>query len=392
MDPPPRPGRPALAHLLVFYGFLALFAGTADPGRPGRRRRAAGRALLAGRLLPGLLADAGPGRPGTASRAGRVRASGAAWCARPGSTTAAGGSRAPSRRSRGGTWSGTGCSSRLLGFLVVTGFALEALRIADTDPVVRALVAGRLDARARPVRGRHVSGDGRLRSPRRCGGSTASSRSASWPRSRSPRRCTCSPRRSGVTVREPRRGTTRWSDPGRRRARAWSATAAIADLSWRHLADLDACTKCGRCHAACPATACGYPLSPRDLVLDLRELAEGSLGIRAQLGLEPLHDPADAIVGTAVAPETVWSCMSCMACVEICPVGIEHVPIINQLRRRLVDQGELEPLLQTDARVRPRTGQLARRAAPQARALDAGSRLRGQGHPPAAGRVAVVRR
>ena len=62
----------------------------------------------------------------------------------------------------------------------------------------------------------------------------------------------------------------------------------IADLSWRHLADLDACTKCGRCHAACPATACGYPLSPRDLVLDLRELAEGSLGIRARVGVQPL--------------------------------------------------------------------------------------------------------
>ncbi len=47
----------------------------------------------------------------------------------------------------------------------------------------------------------------------------------------------------------------------------------IADLSWQHLLSLDACTKCGKCHAACPATAAGYPLSPRDLVLDLRVVA-----------------------------------------------------------------------------------------------------------------------
>ena len=52
--------------------------------------------------------------------------------------------------------------------------------------------------------------------------------------------------------------------------------------------DLDACTKCGKCHAACPATATGYPLSPRDLVLDLREVAEGAIGIRAALGVAPL--------------------------------------------------------------------------------------------------------
>ena len=47
----------------------------------------------------------------------------------------------------------------------------------------------------------------------------------------------------------------------------------ITDLSRRHLLSLDACTKCGKCHVACPATASGYPLSPRDLVLDLREAA-----------------------------------------------------------------------------------------------------------------------
>jgi Fe-S oxidoreductase/nitrate reductase gamma subunit len=121
----------------------------------------------------------------------------------------------------------------------------------------------------------------------------------------------------------------------------------ITDLLPRHLLDLDACTKCGKCHAACPATASGYPLSPRDLVLDLREFAEGSMGTRAELGIEPLYDVGQSILGDPIKPETLWSCMQCMACVEICPVGIEHVPIINQMRRGLVEQGEMDGQLQS---------------------------------------------
>ncbi len=107
----------------------------------------------------------------------------------------------------------------------------------------------------------------------------------------------------------------------------------IADLTWQHLVSLDACTKCGKCHVACPANAAGYPLSPRDLILDLRELAA--------------HSGPAAQIGERIRPETIWSCTQCMACVEICPVGIEHVPIINQLRRRLVDVGELDSMLQS---------------------------------------------
>jgi Fe-S oxidoreductase len=120
----------------------------------------------------------------------------------------------------------------------------------------------------------------------------------------------------------------------------------VADLSPTYLLQLDACTKCGKCHAACPAAATGYPLSPRDLVLDLREQAEGTYGARSALGVAPLYGPEAGIVGATIRPETIWSCMQCMACVEICPVGIEHVPIINHLRRRLVDLGEMDPLLQ----------------------------------------------
>jgi Fe-S oxidoreductase len=121
--------------------------------------------------------------------------------------------------------------------------------------------------------------------------------------------------------------------------------ATIDALDPKHLVDLDACTKCGKCHAACPATATGYPLSPRDLVLDLREVAEGAMGNRAALGIAPRFPEHAQILGT-IKPETLWSCMQCMACVEICPVGIEHVPIINHMRRALVERGEMDGQLQ----------------------------------------------
>jgi Fe-S oxidoreductase/nitrate reductase gamma subunit len=120
----------------------------------------------------------------------------------------------------------------------------------------------------------------------------------------------------------------------------------ILDFPERYLLQLDACTKCGKCHAACPATNSGYPLSPRDVILDLREVAEGALGLRRELGIAPLYEAGASVLGDPIRPETLWSCMQCMACVEICPVGIEHVPIINGMRRQLVEQGEMDSTLQ----------------------------------------------
>jgi Fe-S oxidoreductase len=109
--------------------------------------------------------------------------------------------------------------------------------------------------------------------------------------------------------------------------------ATLADFAPKHLLDLDACTKCGKCHDVCPARASGMPLSPRDLVLDLREASAAGFAGRLQ--------------GAGVAEEALWSCMSCNACVEICPVGIEHVPVINLLRRGLVEAGAMPTQLQT---------------------------------------------
>lgn len=129
----------------------------------------------------------------------------------------------------------------------------------------------------------------------------------------------------------------------------------LGDFSIVHLQQLDACTKCGKCHEACPATATGRPLSPRDVILELREEsnAAAQAGIGGVLG-GLLHPPTNggyadhSVIGhDQVRPETAWACMQCNACVEICPVGIEQAPIINQLRRRLVEDGDLDANLQS---------------------------------------------
>jgi Fe-S oxidoreductase len=128
----------------------------------------------------------------------------------------------------------------------------------------------------------------------------------------------------------------------------------IGDFTWKELVDLDACTKCGRCHVACPAQVAGGPLSPRDLVLDLRQWVDGQSGLHTLLDWEdrpgatgPLSGNGDTkLAGDVIKEKTLWACTTCMACVEACPVGIEHVSTIVQMRRALVDEGRMEPGLQ----------------------------------------------
>ena len=128
----------------------------------------------------------------------------------------------------------------------------------------------------------------------------------------------------------------------------------ITDFTWKQLLNLDACTKCGRCHEACPARAVGAPLSPRDVILSLREFANATL----ESGKLPAAAELD-VHGKApgqVAMETLWSCRTCMACVEICPVAVEHIPIIVQMRRKLVEDGAMDPLLTKTLQTIHKTG------------------------------------
>ncbi|MBO0861409.1 MAG: 4Fe-4S dicluster domain-containing protein [Chloracidobacterium sp.] len=105
----------------------------------------------------------------------------------------------------------------------------------------------------------------------------------------------------------------------------------LAGFTWKDLLDLDACTECGRCVTVCPANAAGKSLSPRDLILDLRNFARG-------LGKGGDSTFAAPIVKTvsAASPERLWQCTTCGACMEACPVFIEQATKIVDLRRYLV--------------------------------------------------------
>jgi Fe-S oxidoreductase len=149
------------------------------------------------------------------------------------------------------------------------------------------------------------------------------------------------------------------------RANLPAGYGTLADFSPLHLLQLDACTKCGKCHEACPANATGRPLSPRDVILELREQDNrafagsgigGVLGGLLDDGAEGDGSATSVFGDDGVRVETVWSCMQCNACVEICPVGIEQAPIINQLRRRLVEEGELDSNLQSVLQVIHKSG------------------------------------
>lgn len=119
--------------------------------------------------------------------------------------------------------------------------------------------------------------------------------------------------------------------------RETTGVSRIGQFSWKSMLDLYSCTECGRCQAVCPAHASGLPLSPKLLVMDLRDhLREGSRG----------KDGDHALLGSVISEETLWACTTCRACMEACPIHIEHVPKIVDMRRQLVDEARLEPLLQ----------------------------------------------
>jgi Fe-S oxidoreductase len=114
---------------------------------------------------------------------------------------------------------------------------------------------------------------------------------------------------------------------------------SLAAMTWKDLLELDACTECGRCTAACPAARAGKPLSPRDVILDLRRLSHE----RSDRGL-PIVGATPALV-----PEALWACTTCAACTEACPVLIEPWPKIIDARRFLVMEEAEFPATMQDA-------------------------------------------
>jgi Fe-S oxidoreductase/nitrate reductase gamma subunit len=105
----------------------------------------------------------------------------------------------------------------------------------------------------------------------------------------------------------------------------------IKDFTWKQLLDLDACTNCGRCQDACPAWATGKPLSPRKVVQDLKTHMLKAANHQANPS-----DSTPTLVGEAPSEVEIWACTTCAACQETCPVYVEHIVKIIDLRRNLV--------------------------------------------------------
>jgi len=105
----------------------------------------------------------------------------------------------------------------------------------------------------------------------------------------------------------------------------------IKDFTWKQLLDLDACTNCGRCEEVCPAWATSKPLSPRKLVQDLK-------GHMVKLSSNSVHSPenSSSLIGEGPTEAEIWACTTCAACQETCPVYVEHILKIIDLRRHLV--------------------------------------------------------
>jgi Fe-S oxidoreductase len=123
-------------------------------------------------------------------------------------------------------------------------------------------------------------------------------------------------------------------------------------FTWKQLLDGYACTECGRCNTVCPATNTGKPLFPKEIILGVKEalfvesdqiLGEKTLwsrlgiaGVKADETVQEKEAHHEPMVGGIISNDALWACTSCRACMEICPVSIEHVPKIIDMRRHLV--------------------------------------------------------
>jgi Fe-S oxidoreductase len=118
------------------------------------------------------------------------------------------------------------------------------------------------------------------------------------------------------------------------------------DCSWKSILDSYSCTHCGRCTASCPANLTGKVLSPREIIVQLRERSDEKFNIlikkeQKKLPLEKLSENNRVIldkkfIGDYENIEAIWQCTTCGACMQECPINIEHVPVIVGMRRSLV--------------------------------------------------------
>jgi heterodisulfide reductase subunit C len=116
----------------------------------------------------------------------------------------------------------------------------------------------------------------------------------------------------------------------------------VADLSWVQLLNAYTCTECGRCTSACPANLTGKELSPRSIMMKTRDrLEEVGRNIDANKGT--FKDDGKQLLNDYIRPEELWACTSCNACVEECPVSIDPLSIIMEMRNYLVMEQSAAP-------------------------------------------------
>jgi heterodisulfide reductase subunit C len=108
----------------------------------------------------------------------------------------------------------------------------------------------------------------------------------------------------------------------------------VEDLTWKQLMDSYTCTECGRCSSNCPASQTGKKLSPRKIIMDTRDRLEELSTYKKKNGKDS-HD-GKSLIYDFILEEEVWACTSCNACVQACPVNIDPLGIIMDLRRYLV--------------------------------------------------------
>lgn len=120
---------------------------------------------------------------------------------------------------------------------------------------------------------------------------------------------------------------------------ASEGASRLEEFTWRELFSGLACAECGRCDRACPSFACDEPLSPKQLIRHVKELVLTSSETAAA-------GNGKQFLGDVVKPEDVWACTTCASCMEVCPVFNEHIPLVIEMRRKLVSQGDVQPRLQ----------------------------------------------
>ena len=116
----------------------------------------------------------------------------------------------------------------------------------------------------------------------------------------------------------------------------------VTDLNWVQLLNAYTCTECGRCTSSCPANLTGKKLSPRKIMMDTRDRLE-EVGRNIDENKGTFKDDGKQLLNDYISPEELWACTSCNACVEECPVNIDPLSIIMDMRRYLVMEQSAAP-------------------------------------------------